>query len=482
MNKESEKSSCTQTKNQKKIFVLDTNVYMHDPSAIMAFKEHDIFLPLVVTNEMDKHKTGLSDRARNVRLISRILDSLTRNTTVNQMEEGLPLTLLNGTEYVNGHVATGKLIVESQFFEKGSIRDLPLRNHPDNQILACARGLEDIYPSTQIVVVSKDINLRIKARQLGFRVEDYKTDTAINDMSLLYSGMYEFEKDVEDTSSETQLTSSHMHDDHVIFVVEGPQVKDLHSNQFVLGVNGDAGAIVKEVDSNRVLLRSPVNYMSKRNEVWGITARNIEQNFSLNLLMDPEIHFVSLLGAAGTGKTLLALAAGLSQVMDKKLYSEIIMTRATVPVGEDIGFLPGTEEEKMNPWMGALHDNLEVLSGGLSDDDWENSATAAILYSRIKIKSMNFMRGRTFLNKYLILDEAQNLTPKQMKTLVTRAGPGTKIVCMGNLGQIDTPYLNEMSSGLTHVVEAFKPWTRSGHVILKTGERSELADYANDFL
>ena len=223
------------------------------------------------------------------------------------------------------------------------------------------------------------------------------------------------------------------------------------------------------------------DFTAAKHSVWGIQARNREQNFALNMLLDPNIDFVTLLGTAGTGKTLLALAAGLAQVLDKNLYKEIIMTRVTVPVGEDIGFLPGTEEEKMTPWMGALMDNLEVLTqtGG---GDWGRAAADELLRSRIRIHSLNFMRGRTFLNKYIILDEAQNLTAKQMKTLITRAGPGTKVICLGNVAQIDTPYLTETTSGLTYVVDRFKQWPHSGHITLLRGERSRLADFASDIL
>ncbi len=224
------------------------------------------------------------------------------------------------------------------------------------------------------------------------------------------------------------------------------------------------------------------DYRNPKHPVWGINARNREQNFALNLLMDPEIDFVTLLGQAGTGKTLLALAAGLAQTLEDKRYREIIMTRVTVSVGEDIGFLPGTEEEKMAPWMGALMDNLEVLTKSENGGDWGRAATNDLLQNRIKIRSLNFMRGRTFLNKYLIIDEAQNLTSKQMKTLVTRAGPGTKVVCLGNVAQIDTPYLTETTSGLTYVVDRFKDWAHSGHITLKRGERSRLADFASEAL
>ncbi len=243
-------------------------------------------------------------------------------------------------------------------------------------------------------------------------------------------------------------------------------------------------------------LETIVDYSHAKNAVWGITARNREQNFALNLLMNPEIDFVTLLGQAGTGKTLLTLAAALTQTLETKLFAEIIITRVTVPVGEDIGFLPGTEEEKMTPWMGALEDNLEVLNkpaeapvgattgaaGGNYGGDWGRAATMDLIRNRIKIKSLNFMRGRTFMNKFLIIDEAQNLTPKQMKTLITRAGPGTKVVCLGNIAQIDTPYLTEGSSGLTYVVDRFKGWSHSGHVTLQRGERSRLADHAAEVL
>jgi PhoH-like ATPase len=236
------------------------------------------------------------------------------------------------------------------------------------------------------------------------------------------------------------------------------------------------------VEEQEAVIETVRDYSSSNHAVWGITARNREQNFALNLLMDPEIDFVSLIGMAGTGKTLLTLAAGLKQTLDDNRYTEIIMTRVTVPVGEDIGYLPGTEEEKMTPWMGALMDNLEVLTKTETGGDWGRAATNDLLSKRIKIRSVNFMRGRTFLNRYIIIDEAQNLTSKQLKTLITRAGPGTKVVCLGNIAQIDTPYLTETTSGLTYVVDRFKPWQHSGHMTLLRGERSRLADYSSEVL
>jgi PhoH-like ATPase len=260
-------------------------------------------------------------------------------------------------------------------------------------------------------------------------------------------------------------------------------VRDWHVNQFLFQQDATGiEAIVRKIDGNEAVLELIRDFRNERHSIWGITARNREQNFALNLLLDPEIDFVTILGPAGTGKTLLTLAAGLAQTLESNRYSEIIMTRVTIPLGEDIGFLPGTEEEKMEPWMGALMDNLEVLTQSQEGGNWGRAATNDLLRNRIKIRSLNFMRGRTFLSRFLILDEAQNLTAKQMKALVTRSGPGTKVVCLGNIAQIDTPYLTETTSGLTYVVNRFRDWSHAGHITLMRGERSRLADYASEIL
>jgi PhoH-like ATPase len=332
--------------------------------------------------------------------------------------------------------------------------------------------------------VSKDINMRIKARALGLAAEDYFNDKVLEDTELLYSGMEELPSDFWERHGKGM--ESWQHGGHTLYRVTGPLIPTLLANEFVyLEPKGEAPfqAIVKELTGKTALLSTLKDYTHQKNNVWGIVARNREQNFALNLLMNPDVDFVTLVGQAGTGKTLLTLAAGLMLTLEFKVYTEIIMTRVTVPVGEDIGFLPGTEEEKMNPWMGALEDNLDVLNK--TDDEageWGRAATRDLIRSRIKVKSLNFMRGRTFINKFLIIDEAQNLTPKQMKTMVTRAGPGTKVVCLGNIAQIDTPYLTEGSSGITYVVDRFKGWEHSGHVTLQRGERSRLADHAAEIL
>jgi len=332
-----------------------------------------------------------------------------------------------------------------------------------------------------VTLISKDINLRIKAAAIGILVEDYNNDQVLEDVNLLYSGVLKLDDTFWDLHDKE--VDSWTEEGHTYHKISGAEVKKWQPNQ-VIAIGEDSGfeAIVRENTEDGVIVEQVRQFYSEKQSVWGIAARNKEQNYALNLLMDPEVDFVSLVGQAGTGKTLLALAAGLTQVMDEKIYQEIIMTRATISVGEDIGFLPGTEEEKMAPWMGALMDNLEVLTHSEEAGEWGKQATNDLLASRIKIRSLNFMRGRTFLNRYIILDEAQNLTSKQMKTLITRAGPGSKIICLGNIAQIDTPYLTETTSGLTFVVDRFRRWEHSGHITLRRGERSRLADFAADVL
>ncbi|MDC6293316.1 PhoH family protein [Ralstonia pseudosolanacearum] len=462
-----------------KLFVLDTNVLMHDPSSLFRFEEHDVYLPMMTLEELDNHKKGMSEVARNARAVSRTLDQLVAGTD-GVMEDGLPLAKLGNRD------AQGHLFFQTRLNDIKLPDGLP-QGKADNQILGVVSALQQQRPDRHVVLVSKDINMRIKARALGLPAEDYFNDRVLEDTDLLYSGVMSLPADFWQKHGKNIESWQDPKVGTTFYRLSGPLVPSFLVNQFVFLEPNDGSlplyAQVKELNGKTAVLQTLKDYTHQKNNVWGVTARNREQNFALNLLMHPEIDFVSLLGQAGTGKTLLALAAGLEQVLDQKLYNEIIITRATVPVGEDIGFLPGTEEEKMQPWMGAFDDNLEVLQK--SDDnagEWGRAATQELIRSRIKVKSMNFMRGRTFVNKFLIIDEAQNLTPKQMKTLVTRAGPGTKIVCLGNIAQIDTPYLTEGSSGLTYVVDRFKGWSHGGHITLARGERSRLADHASDVL
>jgi PhoH-like ATPase len=468
------KRSDTRTSSGLKLFVLDTNVLLHDPSSLFRFQEHDVYLPMMTLEELDHHKQGMSEVARNARQVSRSLDALVDDTA--NLDQGVLLSHLGNKE------AKGKLFFQTSAISNALPADLPI-GKADNQILAVVKALQDSKAPREVVLVSKDINMRLKARTLGLAAEDYFNDHVLEDSDLLYNGVLELPdnfwtrhgKDIE----------SWQQGGTTFYRVNGPLCSQFLVNQFVYFEGSmPLYAQVREVNGKSAVLATLRDYSHAKNNVWGVVARNREQNFGMNLLLNPDCDFVTLLGQAGTGKTLMALAAGLTQVLETKRYSEIIITRVTVSVGEDIGFLPGTEEEKMLPWMGALEDNLEVLNMGDGDgnNEWGRASTMELIRSRIKVKSLNFMRGRTFLNKYLIIDEAQNLTPKQMKTLITRAGPGTKVVCLGNIAQIDTPYLTEGSSGLTFVVDRFKGWPHSGHVTLQRGERSRLADYAGEVL
>jgi len=456
-----------------RLFVLDTNVLMHDPAALFRFAEHDLFIPMVVLEELDAHKKGLSEASRNVRQASRFLDELIGQRGRDDIEAGIPLAESDG----NGGKAAGRLYFQTEPLRPDS--DSPVTEEtPDNEILTATLALAQRHPD-RVTLVSKDINLRIKASVLGLKAEDYYNDKVLDDTDLLYRGWDVLPPDL--LTRDTEKVESWHGEGRTWYRLPRPE-QPVWPNQFLYGEREEMELWVRDIDDTSITAEIAWDFQRERHAVWGVVARNREQSLALNLLMDPDIDFVTLLGPAGTGKTLLALAAGLAQALDDKRYREIVMTRVTVPLGEDIGFLPGTEEEKMTPWMGALMDNLEVLTNSDEGGAWGRGATQDLLASRIKIRSLNFMRGRTFLNRYIIIDEAQNLTAKQIKALITRAGPGTKVVALGNIGQIDTPYLTETTSGLTYVVDRFKDWPHAGHITLQRVERSRLADHASETL
>jgi len=460
---------------QHKIFVLDTNVLMHDPASIFRFHEHDIVLPIAVLEELDHSKKGVSEVARNVRQVSRFINDMIE-TAGGDISQGVKLP-----SHAKGF-ETGRLYFHMEAVHTPMPNGLSTPT-VDNTLLGVTLDLGRRHPEAHVILVSKDINLRIKAFALGIRAEDYTNDQVLEDADLLFSGASRLPGDFWETHSKDMDSWSEQ--GRTFYRLSGPLAQGWFPNQFLFDESERAfEAIVRRVENDTATIEVTRDFRNERHAVWGIMARNREQNYALNLLMDPEVDFVTLMGQAGTGKTLLTLAAALTQTLEDKRYSEIIMTRVTVPVGEDIGFLPGTEEEKMSPWMGALEDNLDVLNPSDHHERgaWGRAATHDLVRSRIRIKSLNFMRGRTFLRKFLIIDEAQNLTSHQMKTLVTRAGPGSKVVCLGNIAQIDTPYLTETTSGLTYVVDRFKHWEHSGHVTLQRGERSRLADYASEIL
>jgi PhoH-like ATPase len=455
----------------KKIYVLDTNVLIHDPTAVLRFQEHDVVLPIVVLEELDAAKVGMSEVARNVREVSRVLDGLIERAN-GEISQGVQLPS------VDNNKKSGRLYFHSQAV-KSPLPEGLTRNSSDNTLLGITLDLGKIHSERQVILVSKDINLRIKAHALSIRAEDYINDQVSGDPESLYTGMAE-----PDPTFWRKLGKPHKQEQEDCYTINDSHVRAYYPNQFLYSETPQTLAVMLRRQAEGTVLDVVKDYTQAPQNVWGIHARNREQNFALNLLMDTDIDFVTLLGQAGTGKTLLTLAAALTQTLEEKRYSEIVMTRATVPVGEDIGFLPGTEEEKMGPWMGALEDNLDVLheTGGRDHGAWGRAVTHEFIRNRIHIKSLNFMRGRTFLKKFIIIDEAQNLSPHQVKTLITRAGPGSKIVCLGNIAQIDTPYLTETTSGLTYAVDRFKGWAHGGHVTLQRGERSRLADYASEML
>jgi PhoH-like ATPase len=377
---------------------------MHDPTSLFRFEEHDIYLPMITLEELDNNKKGMTEVARNARQASRFLDEIV-SSQESDIENGVPLKDF-GTKQ-----ASGRLMLQTRAVGMEFPSALPDSGKADNQILAVALDLQHHNTKRSVVLVSKDINMRIKARAIGVPAEDYFNDKVLEDTDLLYTGMRELPKDFWDKHGK-DIESWQEHG-RTLYRVKGPLVSTLSVNEFVYqDEDKPFYAIVAAQEGKTAVLKTLKDYTHQKNNIWGITARNREQNFALNVLMDPEVDFVTLLGQAGTGKTLLTLASALMQTLEHKVYSEIIITRITVPVGEDIGFLPGTEEEKMNPWMGALEDNLDVLNSTDEEaGDWGRAATRDLIRSRIKVKSLNFMRGRTFLNKFLIIDAQTDENP-----------------------------------------------------------------------
>lgn len=461
---------------RKKLFVLDTNVLLHDPRCLFRFAEHDVFLPMTTLEEIDNHKVGTTEVARNGRSISRTLDALLEAHAGRPLSEGLDLSALGNVE------AQGRLYFETSPVAAPLPPELPA-NKGDNRILAVVSGLASHFTEHVAVLVSKDVNMRIKATALGLPAEDYFSDKVLDDTDLLFPGIRALSNDFWTIVAPTLESSEKNGVATYSFLTSTPG--DFVMNE-ILWIPSDVGtpfaARVTAIEGTRITMTLLKDYTKTGDKLFGIHARNVEQNAALNLLLSPDIDFVTILGQAGTGKTLMSLAAAFAMTVDEHRFDEILVTRATVSVGEDIGYLPGSEEEKMVPWMGAIYDNLDVLAGTKGMKAWEAKTTRGVLEQRLNVKSMSLMRGRTFQRKFVLIDEAQNLTPKEMRTLITRAGPGTKIVCLGNLAQIDTPYLTEGSSGLTYAVERFLGWEHAATLTLSRGERSRLAEHAAEVL
>jgi len=449
---------------QRKIYVLDTNVLIHDPHALSRFDEHDVILPIVVLEEMDKVKRGFDELARNVREASRQLELLSEGTT--DLKKGCPLPGGGCLFFELNHRAL-EILPESLAHGSG-----------DNRIIAVTMSLQKEHEDREVILVSKDINMRIKARALGLVTEDYRSDKVDDDMEILPLGYVELDEQTWGSMAADMEVSDGPEGTH--YRIRWPEgVFEPSINGFVV-LPGDKGQVLRCTaieEDGYMQLHDVHSFRSERNAIWGIQAKNSEQNMAMNLLMDPEVDMVTLLGKAGSGKTLLALACGLHQTLDLNLYDRIIITRATVPMGQDIGFLPGTEKEKLEPWMGAVSDNLTLLLG----DEFEGLGNSLAQY-KMEISSLSYARGRTYMRTWLLVDEAQNLSPHQMKTLITRIGEGSKIIILGNNAQIDTPYLTAYTNGLSMAATRFASWAYSGHVTLKASERSRLAAYAAEVM
>ncbi len=447
-------------KSDRRAYALDTNVLIHDPASLFRFQEHDVLIPMTVLEELDRLKRGTTDMARSARQVTRTLSELLDDVAPAASADGVPLPRPDGPG--------GRLFFLPWQIEGGAAQNA------DNHIIEEVRRAGEQRTGETVILVTKDVNLRVKCAALGLPVEDYHNDRVggddlealITGIELNDPGLWErFDGDVD----------SWQEDGRSFYRVRRGPVAGWHPGMLLCGRERERGfeAVVRRVEANTALLEVCRDFRGEQHAVWGVRAHDTRQNFALNLLLDPEVDLVTLAGSAGTGKTFMALAAGLHLVYEERRFERIVITRETVSMGEDIGFLPGTEEEKMAPWMGAFHDNMDSLLR--SENGWSSGATQEMLASRIQLRSPAFMRGRTFNDTFLIIDETQNLTPKQVRSLLTRAGRNTRIVCLGNVAQIDTPYLTPATCGLAAVAHRFRDWPHSGHITLTNVERSRLA-------
>lgn len=436
-----------------KNFVLDTNVLLYDPQAIFKFADNCLIIPMTVIEELDRFKKDMNETGRNARQFSRILDGLRKKGA-----------LASGVTLDNG----GSLRVE--MFEEAAMKGLPheLREERgDNRILAAAIKLKNA--GTTVIFVTKDTNLRIKADTLGLVAQDYESDKV--EIQDLYAGSVEIESDAATIDR---------------FYGQGwsEPVAGLLPNQFVVlrdSANPSHTAICRHDCKQGRLV--PLVKIPPRQGIWGIIPRNKEQSFALDALLDDSVKLVTLVGKAGTGKTLLAIAAGLQKTAEDNVYNRLLVSRPVFPMGKDIGFLPGDIEEKLAPWMQPIFDNVELLLAGHEGEKRHSKGYRELMNMGIlEIEALTYIRGRSIPNQYLIVDEAQNLTPHEIKTIITRAGEGTKIVLTGDPFQIDNPYVDASSNGLTYVVERFKEQQIAGHIFMTKGERSELAELAANLL
>lgn len=453
----------------RKLFVLDTNILLHEPLAIYSFKEHDVVIPMTVLEELDRIKDSKRDVARDARVAIRALEHLFHDATPEEITEGIPLSKQEG--------ATGTISILADYELHETVKAFTDKEG-DNRILNAVLYLQTQRAPRAVVLVTKDINMRLRAKGAGvLYVEDYRTDQLIDDIQYLTKGFQtrpgSFWDSVEDVASYT-LGGKTFHK------LDRAPFDPTFLNQYVIDEDSDFAARVETIDGDKLTLRDLSRERMMHRKAWGITPKNIFQGMALDALLDPDIDLVILTGAAGSGKTLLAMAAALEQTVERKMFDKIIVTRNTPDIGESIGFLPGTEEEKMMPWLASVTDTLEALHK--NDHCTDGSLKYICDKANIQFKSINFMRGRSIQNAFVLLDECQNLTASQIKTIITRCGEGTKIVCSGNLAQIDSHYLTPVTSGLTYMVERFKNFEGSANIHLNGVVRSRLAEFAEENL
>lgn len=456
------------TKSASKLYVLDTNVLIHDPQAILNFEEHQVVIPMTVLEELDKLKMGKASIATDCREAIRQIDRIIGDASPTEIAKGVPITRPDG-----GHLGHFSILLDN--FE-GKNQTLPSHLN-DNKIINSLVSLQEKYPRREVILITKDINMRLKARGCGVGAQDYQNDQLLDDVALLETGYHTYAGSFWDNLSQVDTFHDETGTYHRIALTDLPE--ELYVNRFIIDEKGFIGRVVKLEEENALLQDLPAEQLLNQS-AWGLTPRDIPQALALHLLLDPNVHLVTLSGQAGSGKTILALAAAIEMTVASNQFRRIIATRSTRGLDEDIGYLPGTEAEKMEPWLGAITDNLEALH---SDDEHSPSSVDYILQKvPLQFKSLNYIRGRSFQHSLILIDECQNLTPHQVKTIITRAGAGSKVVCLGNLAQIDTPYLNPISSGLTYLIERFKDFGHGGTVHLQGSPRSVLAEYAENHL
>lgn len=453
----------------RKLFVLDTNILLHEPLAIYSFQEHDVVIPMTVLAELDRIKDSKRDVARDARVAIRALEDLFRDATPDQISAGIPF---NKEKSDTGHIS---ILADFELHE--TVKAFADKEG-DNRILNAVLSLQSKRAPREVVLVTKDINMRLRAKGAGVRfVEDYRTDQLIDDVQYLTKGFQQSEGNFWDSVEQVESRTLNGYTYHTL---PREPFEPTFINQYVIDQESDFAARVDEIDAEQITLRDIGRERMMNRKAWDITPKNIYQGMALDALLDPSIDLVILTGAAGSGKTLLAMAAALELTVEKGIFDKIIVTRNTPDIGESIGFLPGTEEEKMMPWLAAVTDTLEALHK--HDHCTEGSLRYICDKANIQFKSINFMRGRSIQNAFVLLDECQNLTASQIKTIITRCGEGTKIVCSGNLAQIDSHYLTPVTSGLTYMVERFKNFEGSANIHLNGVVRSRLAQFAEENL